>query len=136
MDESEIKEADLISQVKKYVDLVKHIEQEKDQAVMEKDHYAQEKLNSDKKIEEFLKEFQENLIKEKQLIVANVDDQIEKANAVVKELEEKCFKQEALIDKLTRDKIQVVSEMESYKKKCNSIDLDTHQVSCNGVNMM
>ena len=43
-------------------------------------------------------------------------------------LEERLFKQDNLVDRLTRDKISVVSELESYKKKCNSIDLDTHQV--------
>ncbi len=45
-----------------------------------------------------------------------------------KNLEEKLFKQDNLVDRLTRDKISLTSELESYKKKCNSIDLDTHQV--------
>lgn len=38
------------------------------------------------------------------------------------------FKQENLIDRLTRDKISLLNEVESYKQKCNSIDVDTHQV--------
>lgn len=44
-------------------------------------------------------------------------------------MEEKLIKQENLIDRLTRDKISLTSELESYKKKCNDFDLDTHQVS-------
>ena len=128
IEDFELKESDLISQVKKYADLVTHIERGKDQAVLEKEQYAQDKQNSDKKIEEFLNEFQENLISEKKIIVENVEIQIEKANLIIAELEEKCFKQESLIDRLTRDKIGLISENESYKNKCNSIDLDTHQV--------
>lgn len=129
LDDSEYKESDLITQVKKYADLVKHIEHEKDQAILEKQQCAQEKLNSDNKIEEFLKEFQTNLSNEKKLIVENVETQIEQANEKCGQLEERCFKQEALIDRLTRDKIGLISEMESYKSKCNSIDLDTHQMA-------
>jgi hypothetical protein len=34
-----------------------------------------------------------------------------------------------LIDRLTRDKVSLTSELESYKKKCNSIDIDTHQMA-------
>ena len=46
-------------------------------------------------------------------------------------LEERLFKQENQIDRLTRDKVSLTSEVESYKKKCNSIDFDTHQVISN-----
>ena len=128
LEASEIKESDLITQIKKYADLVEHIELEKNQAVLEKDQYAQEKMNSDQKIEEFLREFQENLNKEKRQVVENVNEEIEQLNGTIKELETKAFKQESTIDKLTRDKIGLISELESCKKKCNSIDLDTHQV--------
>lgn len=96
---------------------------------MEKDQYAQEKMNSDQKIEEFLREFQENLNKEKRQVVENVNEEIEQLNGTIKELETKAFKQESTIDKLTRDKIGLISELESCKKKCNSIDLDTHQMA-------
>lgn len=44
------------------------------------------------------------------------------------ELEERLFKQESLVDRLTRDKISLLSELESYKQKCNSIDVDNHNV--------
>lgn len=38
------------------------------------------------------------------------------------------FKQESLVDRLTRDKVSLTSELESYKQKCNSIDFDNHHV--------
>lgn len=129
LDEFELKEADMMGQIKKYADLVEHIEQEKNRAFTERDQYAEEKANADRKIEEFLKEFHDNLLKEKKQIVENVDVEIERLNETVRELEVKSFKQESLIDRLTREKIGLVSDLESFKSKCNSIDLDTHQVS-------
>ena len=101
---------------------------EKNQACLEKEQYAELKLNSDKKYEEFLNEFNENLYKEKKQIIENVDSQMKEYAANAQALDEKIFKQENAIDRLTRDKISLISELESYKKKCNSIDLDTHQV--------
>ena len=123
-----MKENELIGQIKKNVDLVKHLEMEKNQACLEKEQYAEQKLNSDKKYEAFLNEFNENLYKEKKQIIENVDAQMKEYAANAQTLEEKIFKQENAIDRLTRDKISLISELESYKKKCNSIDLDTHQV--------
>ena len=38
------------------------------------------------------------------------------------------LKQENLIDRLTREKLSYISDLENYKKKCDSIDLDTQQV--------
>ena len=118
----------MIGQIKKYADVVEHVEKERDRAFIERDQYAEEKANSDRKIEEFLREFQENLLREKSQIVQNVNVEIERLGESVKELEVKGFKQESLIDRLTREKIGLVSELESFKTKCNSIDLDTHQV--------
>ena len=43
--------------------------------------------------------------------------------------EGKFLRQESLIDRLTRDKISLISEVENYKSKFNSIDLETHQVT-------
>ncbi len=129
LDEHELKEADLIGQVKRYADLVRHIEQEKEQGCVEKEQYRQDKLLSEKKIEEFLKEFQENLIKEKQTIMDNVESQLEQNTEKMAELENRCFKQEALIDRLTRDKVSLQSEMEGYKTKCNTVDLEAFQMS-------
>lgn len=47
------------------------------------------------------------------------------------ELEERLFKQESLVDRLTRDKVSLTSDLESYKQKCNSIDFDNHNVTLN-----
>jgi hypothetical protein len=44
-------------------------------------------------------------------------------------LEEKVFKQESQIERLTREKLSSLEEVESYKKKCNSIDFDAHQMA-------
>jgi len=114
--------------VKRYADLVRHIEQEKEQLCVEKEQYRQDKLMSDRKIDDFLKEFQENLMKEKQAIVANVESQLDQNNVRAGELEARCFKQETLIDRLTRDKVNLQSELESYKTKCNTVDLEAFQM--------
>ena len=71
-----MKEVDLISQIKKYVDLVNHLELEKNQANTEKEQYQVEKFEADQRYEKLLKEIDENMLKEKEKIVENIETQI------------------------------------------------------------
>jgi hypothetical protein len=71
-----LKEVDLVSQIKKYVDLVNHLELEKNQANTEKEQYQVEKCDADKRYEKLLKEMDENMFKEKEKIVENIETQI------------------------------------------------------------
>jgi hypothetical protein len=66
----------LISQIKKYVDLVNHLELEKNQANTEKEQYQVEKLEADQRYEKLLKEIEANMLKEKEKIVENIETQI------------------------------------------------------------
>lgn len=118
-----------MAQVNKYLELVKHIELEKDQANSEKEQYAQEKLKSDKKIETIISEYQENLNSEKKQVIEGMESEINKQSKMIQELEEKAFNQESLVDRLTRDKISLTSELEGLKKRLNSIDVDNVQVN-------
>ncbi|CAF0876579.1 unnamed protein product [Brachionus calyciflorus] len=129
LEECEAKENELLSQIKKYVDLVKHLEMEKNQAYGERDIYREDKINTDKKLETILRDFNEKILSEKEIILENVESQIKKLTEENQILEERSFKQENLIDRLTRDKIDLISELESYKQKCNSIDFDTHRMA-------
>lgn len=112
----------------------------------ERELFKEDKLNTDKKFASILKEYDEKLLKEKEIILDNVEKQIKdltnqvinfkwfyfrsflKINFKNQSLEERAFKQENLIDRLTRDKLSLLTEVESFKQKCNSIDVDTHQV--------
>lgn len=76
VEELESKENDLIEQIKKYVDLVKHLEMERNQAVAEREQFYTDKLNTDKKLETILSEFNEKMLKEKELILNNVESQV------------------------------------------------------------
>lgn len=76
IEEFESKELDLIEQIKKYVDLVNHLEMEKNRATVEKEQYLNEKLEANEKYEAFLREFNENMTKEKGKIVENIETQI------------------------------------------------------------
>ena len=66
----------MISQIKKYVDLVNHLELEKNQANTEKEQYQVEKLEADQRYEKLLKEIEANMLKEKEKIVENIENQI------------------------------------------------------------
>lgn len=66
----------MISQIKKYVDLVNHLELEKNQANTEKEQYQVEKLEADQRYEKLLKEIEANMLKEKENIVENIETQI------------------------------------------------------------
>ncbi len=66
---------------------------------------------------------------EKEYVVSNMEAKLGSLNEQNKTMEERLFKQENLIDRLTRDKITLISELETYKNKCNSLDFDAHQVS-------
>ena len=82
-DELESKESELISQIKKYVELVDHLEMEKNRALVEKDQYQNEKVEADQKYENFLKEFNANMFKEKEKIVENIETQIKSSTEQV-----------------------------------------------------
>lgn len=87
-----------------------------------------DKLSSDKKLEEIMRDFSDKIVKEKGVVLDNVESELRALTQLNQQLEERLFKQENLIDRLTRDKVSLTNEVESYKKKCDSIDFDTHQV--------
>ncbi len=128
IDEYELKESGMISQIKKYTDLVKHLELEKEKSDTERDQYKIDRQNAEKKLEEIMHDLNQKMLKEKELVLSTMESECQNLQKQNQELEERLFKQESLIDRLTRDKLTLTSECESYKKKCNSIDFDTHQV--------
>jgi len=73
----------LIGQIKKYVELVDHLEMEKNSAINEKDQYHNVKIETDQKYENFLKEFNQNMLKEKEKIVENIEIQIKSSTEQV-----------------------------------------------------
>lgn len=58
---------------------------EKTRALAEKEQFLNDKLQADRKYEEFLKEFNENMLKEKEKIVENIENQIKVSTEQVSE---------------------------------------------------
>ena len=56
---------------------------EKNRALVEKDQYQNEKVEADQKYENFLKEFNANMFKEKEKIVENIETQIKSSTEQV-----------------------------------------------------
>ena len=56
---------------------------EKNRALVEKDQYQSEKLEADQKYESFLKEFNQNMLKEKEKIVDNIETQLKSSTEQV-----------------------------------------------------
>jgi sulfur carrier protein ThiS len=76
IEDFEEKEADLMGQINKYADLVKHLEMQTSQAVAEKEQAVLEKHNSDKRIESLIEDFNGRLSKERETALRDIDKQI------------------------------------------------------------
>ena len=83
IEEYEMRENDLMAQIKKHIDLVKHLEMEKNQALNERDQFQAEKLKSEQKLEGILAEFNNKISKEKEVVVNNFESQFKSINEQV-----------------------------------------------------
>ncbi len=99
-------EAELLAQVKKHYDLVMHLELEKNQvkiysnftisilwfiillniykAVADKEQYKLDKENSDKNIKMILNEMNEKILKEKSIVINNVENELKSLTDLVR----------------------------------------------------
>lgn len=83
MEEFEFRESDLLAQIKKHIDLVKHLELEANQANLEKEQFKADRINSEQKLESILAEFNKKIFSEKELVVNNFESQLKELNEQV-----------------------------------------------------
>ncbi|XP_072031037.1 serologically defined colon cancer antigen 8 homolog isoform X2 [Amphiura filiformis] len=129
MDDLKHREADAYEQVKNSINMVEQAQLEKTQALVQKEQVSEDVEKLEQRMTELIAEHQEKLIKERQLTRKECDGQIEQLNQKIAELSQDLVSSQGIVDKVSREKVALMTELEQAKNQIMKHEQEVGQVA-------
>ncbi|CAH1791029.1 unnamed protein product [Owenia fusiformis] len=132
LDELKKNEEDSYEQVKKSLELVEAAQLDKTQALVQSEQLREEVSNSRQRMEQLILDGQKSIQEERKIVRKECELEMNELNSKVKELLETNTTLEAQIEKVTREKMSTMAELQQSRHQIQSYD-DDYNRSSSGV---
>ncbi|CAF5066733.1 unnamed protein product, partial [Rotaria sp. Silwood1] len=98
-------------------------------AIVERDQIKIELVEIQKRLKKFLDEINDKVINEKQNIEVIYQDRLKENTEKIRQIEEQCTQYELTIDRLTREKISLATDIDVWKERFQQQEIDLSQTT-------
>ncbi|KAI0237435.1 hypothetical protein LSAT2_012032 [Lamellibrachia satsuma] len=123
-DDLKVREEDAYQQVKRSVEMVEQAQLEQTQALVQREQLKEELVNMQLRIEEHAEQMQKKMTEERELVRKETAAEREELNTKMKELTVQLVESQNQLERVTRDKITLMSELHCVKGQIDSVDMD------------
>ncbi|CAF3489715.1 unnamed protein product [Rotaria sp. Silwood1] len=116
LEQIEAKEQEILNKLKESLAITEQNKFERVEAIVERDQIKIELVETQKRLKKFLDEINDKIINEKQ-------------NIEIRQIEEQCTQYELTIDRLTREKISLATDIDVWKERFQQQEIDLSQTT-------
>ncbi|CAF1150781.1 unnamed protein product [Rotaria sp. Silwood1] len=129
LEQIEAKEQETLNKLKESLAITEQDKFERVEAIVERDQIKIELVEIQKRLKKFLDEINDKVINEKQNIEVIYQDRLKENTEKIRQIEEQCTQYELTIDRLTREKISLATDIDVWKERFQQQEIDLSQTT-------